>query len=61
MGRLIDVVLILVFIYGIFTFGKCRGYFTGYTDGQISGYMVGYESFYKQAYYNLLDSLKQSH
>ena len=44
-GKIIDVALILVVLYAIFTFGKCSGYFTGYTDGQIQGYMIGYDSF----------------
>lgn len=57
MGRFFDVLLIVVVLYACFTFGKCKGYFTGYTDGQIAGYMVGYESFYQKAFFHLRDSL----
>lgn len=57
LGRIIDVFLIGVVLYACFTFGKCRGYFMGYTDGQINGYMVGYESFYEKAFFNLRDSI----
>ena len=59
-GKIIDVALIFVVLYGIFTFGKCRGYFTGYTDGQIQGYMVGYDSFYERMYFFLRDSVDAS-
>lgn len=59
-GKLIDVALILVVLYGVFTFGKCRGYFVGYTDGQIQGYMVGYDSFYEKMYLFLRDSVDAS-
>ena len=59
-GKFIDVALILVVLYGVFTFGKCRGYFVGYTDGQIQGYMVGYDSFYEKMYFFLRDSVDAS-
>lgn len=59
-GKLIDVLLIVAVLYGIFTFGKCKGYFSGYTDGQIQGYMIGYDSFYEKMYYYLRDSLDAS-
>ena len=37
-GKIIDVALILVvLLYGVFTFGKCGDISPGYTDGQIQG------------------------
>jgi len=49
----IDVLLVLMLGYAIYTFGR----YIGDHDGYMVGYMDGYSSYYKTAYDHLRDSL----
>lgn len=54
MGKLVDILLILCLVFGIYKIGK----FQGGPDAYYLGVLAGYDLFYKVQYEQLLDSLK---
>lgn len=56
MGKLIDIVLILLLAFALFSVGR----YVGGADSYYLGLVSGYDLFYKVQYEKLLDSLKNA-